>query len=107
MKSVMRMATFGAMLTVAVSTVPTMAIAFGGAQDQDHNRDQTQQHSDYSNNSYYKQGNSEGYQEFKHKTHKEYKHKYSNDADRRAHDYGYQQGLQGHQGYHKDSDSHQ
>jgi hypothetical protein len=49
-------------------------------------------------------GNSEGYEDYKRKTQrKEHNHKYRNDDDRKAHDYGYQQGWQG-QRYSTDHD---
>jgi hypothetical protein len=98
MKNGLRNIAFAAALTVAVTAVPSLgAMTLLGVQDQDHH-DQVQTHPDYSNNSFYKQGNKEGYQDFKNKTHKAHNHKYKNDDDRQAHEYGYQQGLQGQRG---------
>jgi len=98
MKNRLRMIALGSTLSVAVIAAPSMmAMTFGGAQDQDHhNFAQEQSHPDYSNNHYYKVGNNEGYEDYKRKTQrKEHNHKYRNDEDRKAHDYGYQQGWQG------------
>jgi hypothetical protein len=51
-------------------------------------------------------GNSEGYQDYKSKTQrKEHNHRYHNNVDRQAHDYGYQQGLLGKQGYRNDDNT--
>ena len=64
-------------------------------------RAQSQDHPEYAKNRYYKVGNQEGYQDYKSKKQRpEHKHAYRNDTDRQAHDYGYQQGLQGQRGYH-------
>jgi hypothetical protein len=108
MKIVLRTIAFGAALTVAGTAVPSIAaMTFAGMQDQDRDHAQAQQHPEYLNNSFYKLGNSEGYQDYKGgKQRKEHNHKYRNDEDRQAHDYGYQQGLQGHSGYHNDNDGH-
>jgi hypothetical protein len=108
MKIVLRTIAFGAALAVAGTAIPSVAaMTFAGVQDQDRDHDQAQRHSDYSNNSFYKLGNSEGYQDYKSgKQRKEHNHKYRNDDDRQAHDYGYQQGLQGHNGYHSDASSY-
>ena len=115
MKNMLRVAAFGAVVSLAASTVPAMAsmIGFAGAQDQNqnYNHDQNQnhdqaQHQNYSNNPYYKQGTNDGYSDYKHKTHKEHQHKYPSEADRQAYQYGYQQGLQGHHGDSDDNHPH-
>ena len=62
----------------------------------DYNRDNSTNHPDYSNNSYYRMGNQEGYQDYGQKKQRSsHNHKYKTDDDRRAHDYGYQEGWQG------------
>lgn len=62
------------------------------------------QHPDYSRNKYYTLGNREGYQDYERKKERaNHNHKYSNDEDRRAHDYGYQQGWHGQRGYQPES----
>jgi hypothetical protein len=101
MKNVLRTIAFGAALTVAATAVPSFAaIASPAVQDQDHDRAQSQDHPEYAKNRYYKVGNQEGYQDYKSKKQRpEHKHAYRNDTDRQAHDYGYQQGLQGQRGY--------
>lgn len=87
---------FGASAIVAV---PAMA-------QQDRNHDNTAQaqrtnpdtyanHPDYSNNEYYRTGNDEGYQDYKAHKQQKHEHEYRNDEDRRAHDYGYQEGWSG------------
>jgi hypothetical protein len=105
MQNVLRTVAFGAALAVAATAVPSFAaITYLGAQDHDRDHDQVQEHPDYSNNSYYRLGNREGYQDYRKKTQrKEHNHKYRNDTDHQAHDYGYQQGLQGQRGYNNDS----
>jgi hypothetical protein len=77
-----------------------------GAQDQrQYNNNNTQtQHPDYSKNKYYALGNREGYEDYGKKQQRaNHNHQYHNDNDRKAHDYGYQQGWQGQRGYHPDS----
>ena len=99
MKTALRMIALGSALSVAAIATPSMmGIIVGAAQDQGHHDDaQGQPHQDYSNNRYYKVGNSEGYHDYQHKTQRTvHHHKYRDDEDRKAHDYGYQQGLQGH-----------
>ena len=55
------------------------------------------EHPEWHNNDYYRLGNREGYEDYEHKKRREeHEHKYRNDEDRRAHDYGYQQGWSGH-----------
>lgn len=106
MRNRLRMIALGSTLSVAAMAAPSMmAMTFGAPQDQDHHDyNQEQQRPDYSNNRYYRTGNSEGYTDYQRKEQrKEHHHKYRNDDDRKAHDYGYQQGWQG-QRY---SDQHQ
>lgn len=53
-------------------------------------------HPEYSNNEYYRTGNDEGYQDYKAKQRRErHEHQYRNDDDRKAHDYGYNEGWSG------------
>ncbi len=94
-------------LMSALTAAPSFAAPTGVAfQDRDHDRDHDrEQHLDYSNNRYYNMGNREGYQDYnKKQQRKEHNHKFRNDDDRRAHDYGYQQGWTGTRGYNTDSD---
>ena len=96
------------LLAVALTAVPPSA---AGAQDQPrYNNDQQRQnngqtqHQDYSKNKYYTLGNREGYQDYEKKQKREtHNHHYRNDDDRKAHDYGYEQGWQGQRGYHPDA----
>lgn len=103
MKNAWRTIAIGAVLSVAATAAPSLAVTLPAAQDE--NRDhaqvqQTQQQPDYSNNRYYKIGNREGYQDYKSKHQRaDHNHNYRNQTDRQAHDYGYQQGLQGQRGY--------
>jgi hypothetical protein len=99
MKNAWRMMALGSALSVTAMTAPSMmGMGFAGAQDQDRqdHHDYTQQQAhEYSSNRYYQMGNREGYVDYQHKQRKEHNHKYRNDGDRKAHDYGYQQGWQG------------
>lgn len=105
MKNVLRAIAFGVGLSFAAAAVPTMlAMPLAGVQEQDHHDGGAAQHPDYSKNKFYKTGNEEGYRDYKHKTQRtEHNHKYRNEEDRKAHDYGYQQGLQGQRGVPSDS----
>jgi hypothetical protein len=81
--------------------------AFGGAhavpQDRDdrameHHEADRSEHPEYYNNRYYRLGNREGYQDYHRKSRRadaQHRHKYHSDEDRRAHDYGYEQGYGG------------
>jgi hypothetical protein len=87
-----------AALTIGASAGTTIAAV---AQEQDH-RDATTQreysnnHPDYSNNRYYRLGNQEGVQDHqRNKQRASHNHRYGSGEDRRAHDYGYQEGWQG------------
>jgi hypothetical protein len=93
-KQLKRLAMFTTLAIGAAALSVTPARATSMAQDQDH-RDQSQ-HPDYSNNRYYRAGNREGLQDHKKNTQRaNHNHNYKNDDDKRAHDYGYQQGWQG------------
>lgn len=65
----------------------------------EHQRVETTQYAnrpDYSNNRYYRLGNQEGVQDHRRNTQRaNHNHKYKTDEDRKAHDYGYQEGWQG------------
>lgn len=95
-------------LATALTALPPSAAA-AQEQRQRSNDDQRQstvqtQHPDYSKNKYYDLGNREGYQDYeKKKERANHNHKYTNDEDRRAHDYGYQQGWRGQRGYQPES----
>jgi hypothetical protein len=87
-----------AAFAVATLGVFSTAHALPTMQDQDH-RDQKNdqnQHPDYSSNRYYRMGNKEGLQDHGRNTQRPtHTHSYKTDDDRKAHDYGYQQGWQG------------
>jgi hypothetical protein len=111
MKNALRMMALASALSVTAMTAPSMmGMGFAGAQDQDHQQyTQQQAHPEYSNNKYYQVGNREGYEDYQHKVQrKEHNHKYRNDDDRKAHDYGYQQGWQGqsYSDHNHDQDDH-
>jgi hypothetical protein len=98
-KQLQRLAMFTVLAigTSALSVTP--ALATPTPQDQDHHdqyqKDRTE-HPEYVNNKYYQVGNKEGYEDHKKNLQrKEHSHPYKTDEDRRAHDYGYQQGWQG------------
>jgi len=101
MTKMMRSIAIAAAFTFTAAAAPTMlhaspTAAFG----QDRDRVQHEEHSEYKTNSYYRVGNREGYQDYTRKTQRpEHTHKYRSDDDRKAHDYGYQQGLQGRRYY--------
>lgn len=68
----------------------------GSMQAQRTDPDAYANHPDYSNNDYYRTGNDEGYQDFKAKKRRaEHQHQYRTDEDRKAHDYGYEEGWSG------------
>jgi hypothetical protein len=95
-----------AALAMALTAMPA---SVAGAQEQRRDNSAQQQttqvqHPDYSKNKYYALGNREGYQDYQKKTQRTtHNHSYRNDDDRKAHDYGYQQGLQGQRGYRPDT----
>ena len=97
-KQLQNLAMFSALAIGAAALSVTPALAIPTAQDQDH-RDQNQ-HPDYSNNKYYQLGNKEGLQDHQKNVQRTaHTHNYKTDEDKKAHDYGYQQGWQG-QDYH-------
>ena len=110
MRTTLRMMTLGTALSVAtIAVLPMMGSTMGGGQDQDHHEyAREQSHPEYSSNPYYRVGNNEGYEDHKRKVQrKEHHHKYHSDDDRKAHDYGYQQGWQGqHYAGDHDHDNH-
>lgn len=92
-------------LAIGVAALP----AFAHAQEE-HTRTTTtttrttDEHPEWHNNEYYRTGNREGYEDYQRKERrKEHEHKYRSDEDRRAHDYGYEQGWKGHR---YDDDDH-
>ena len=101
MKSMLRSFAAATILTLAASAMPLLAAV--PAQDRDHqqmDRDHQQMdrndHPEYNNNRYYRLGNSEGYKDHaRNVQRKQHNHAYKTDDDRKAHDYGYQQGWQG------------
>jgi opacity protein-like surface antigen len=111
-KQLQRMAMLTTLAIGASALIVTPALAAPTAQDQDHH-DQSQNqkertaHSQYANNQYYQLGNKEGYEDHKKNLQRStHNHSYKSDDDRKAHDYGYQQGWHG-QDYHPEhSDPH-
>jgi hypothetical protein len=98
-KQLPRLAMFTALAIGAPALSVTPALAIPTIQDQDH-KDQNQ-HPDYSNNKYYQLGNKEGAEDHKKNVQRTtHNHNYKTDEDKKAHDYGYQQGWQG-QSYHQ------
>lgn len=100
MKNALRRIALSSVLgAIAVSASWMTGMPFASAQEQEqehHEYSQQQSHPEYSSNRYYQQGNREGYQDYgRHTQRKVHHHKYRNDDDRKAHDYGYQQGWQG------------
>jgi len=103
----LRRVALGAALVFGVSAVALAALAQqdenreykgrqSSAETQRTNPDTYANHPDYSNNEYYRTGNDEGYQDYKaHKQRGKHEHQYRDDDDRRAHDYGYQEGWSG------------
>jgi hypothetical protein len=93
-KQVHRLAMFTALAIGAAALSVTPALATPMAQDQVH-KDQIQ-HPEYSNNKYYQLGNKEGLEDHeKNLQRKNHNHDYKSDDDKKAHDYGYQQGWHG------------
>lgn len=102
----LRQVAFGAALVFGSSAIAAPVLAQqdesrergrqSSAETQRTNPDAYANHPDYSNNEYYRTGNDEGYQDYKaHKRREKDEHQYRNDEDRRAHDYGYQEGWSG------------
>ena len=101
MTRMMRSIAIAAAFTFSIAAAPTLLHASptaGFAQDRD--RVQHEEHPEYRHNSYYRVGNREGYLDYRHKTQRpDHTHRYRSDDDRKAHDYGYQPGLQGRRDY--------
>jgi hypothetical protein len=100
-KHLQRMAMLTTLAIGASALIVTPALAAPTAQDQDHH-DQSQnqkdrnEHPEYGNNKYYQMGNKEGYEDHqKNLQRKDHNHPYKTDEDKKAHNYGYQQGWQG------------
>ena len=116
MHSQLRRVALGAALVFGVSAVAVPALAQqdenrenkgrqSSAETQRTNPDTYANHPDYSNNEYYRTGNDEGYQDYQaHKQREKHDHQYRNDEDRRAHDYGYQEGWSGRRYRDRDDD---
>ena len=87
---------------IALSPIASGAQEQGRYNDDQHRQSNTRnQNPDYSKNKYYSLGNREGYQDYEKKQKRaNHDHRYHNDDDRKAHDYGYQQGWRGERGYH-------
>ena len=77
-------------------TVPAVAHA---SRLQEHHEEMGVEHNDhpeYYKNRYYRMGNKEGWEDHQRNVQrKEHNHRFHSDDDRRAHDYGYQQGWSG------------
>lgn len=101
MTKLIRAVAIAAAFTLTLAVAPTALHAspvatFAQDRDQQHRED----HPEYRRNRYYRTGNREGYQDYQRKNQRpEHTHRYRNDDDRKAHDYGYQQGWQGQRGY--------
>ncbi len=94
--------------TLGVGIFASPALAAGAPQDRDHHEQRADDHPDYSHNSYYRTGNREGLQDHRRNTQRAedaHRHHFKSDDDRKAHDYGYQQGWQG-QNYRDHHDPH-
>ena len=103
----LRQLAFGAALVFGASSIALPALAQqdenrgdrgrqNSAETQRTNPNTYANHPDYSDNEYYRTGNDEGYQDYQaHKQRGKHDHQYRNDEDRRAHDYGYQEGWSG------------
>ena len=100
MTKLIRSAVVAAAFTFTLAAAPSLLYASPTAAFvQDHDQQNRDDHPEYRNNRYYKTGNREGYQDYRKKTQRaEHTHNYRNDEDRKAHDYGYQQGWQGRRG---------
>ena len=100
-------AAIGVLATALTALPPFAAAAQDQRQDSTYQQRQNNaqaQHPDYSKNKYYALGNREGYQDYgKKQKRTTHDHQYRNDDDRKAHDYGYQQGWEGQRGYHPDT----
>jgi len=98
---------FAAALSVGAAGVVAVVPAVGqedqnhhyernGAQAQRTDPDTYANHPEYSNNEYYRTGNDEGYQDYQAKKRRDkHEHQYRSDDDRKAHDYGYDEGWSG------------
>lgn len=90
-------------LTFGLSALPAFAASHVVPQDRDnrvmeHRDADRTEHPEYYTNRYYRLGNREGYQDYQRKSRRaeaEHRHKFHSDDDRRAHDYGYDQGYGG------------
>jgi hypothetical protein len=91
-----RLAMITALTIGAPGLMVTPALAIPAAQDQQQ-KDQVQQHPEYTNNSFYQLGNKEGLEDHKKNVQRTtHNHNYKTATDKAAHDYGYQQGWAGH-----------
>jgi hypothetical protein len=104
----MKIAFTGVAATAALAMVLTGVPASAQYNnDQQRNSPNQVQHPDYSKNKFYSVGNREGYEDHQKKAQRPaHEHAYRNDEDRKAHDYGYQQGWNGQKGYPSTTDRH-
>jgi hypothetical protein len=101
-KRLQRLAVCTALAIGASALNVTPALAIPTAQDHDQYQKEQSQHPEYVNNQFYKMGNKEGLEDHnKNFQRTSHDHKYKTDEDKKAHDYGYQQGWHG-QDYHNE-----
>ena len=107
MKSVIRSIATATAFTVALAAAPSLfAMTPITPQDRDDHivrrdsDDRAVRQRDYSHDRYYTLGNREGYHDYRrHVNTRKHHHRFRDDDERHAHDFGYQQGLQGRRGY--------
>jgi hypothetical protein len=108
MKKALTTIAFSSALILTAMATPSLTAATLLTQDNDHHEARSEEsHPEYTSNSYYRLGNREGYQDYERKAQRKgHHHKYRNDDDKKAHDYGYQQGWQGQRADHDNHDPH-
>ena len=80
----------------AAAATPAVAHASRLQEHHDEMRTDQKDHPEYRNNEFYRTGNREGWEDHqRNERRKEHNHKYKTEDDRRAHDYGYEQGWSG------------
>jgi hypothetical protein len=97
MKKALSALALGAALSFTAVAAPYVSpVAPVRVQDDDRREDQRERHPEYYRNSYYRTGNREGYEDYRRKARRRvHRHHYHGDDDRRAHDYGYEEGWRG------------
>jgi hypothetical protein len=96
MKNAFRIVTAAAAFAIAATTIPAVAASLAPQDRRDNVQTDRNEHPEYTSNRYYRLGNKEGYDDHRRNVQrKQHNHKFSSDDDRKAHDYGYQQGWSG------------